>query len=126
MSRLSLDRLFSGAKAQGLGAAIALTALGGLSACGAPGRVDVCHASCNAQLRCKILNDIQTQNCHNDCEGKSGTYSDEDSQLAKMCTNVGDIRKQQVSCYDVSCDLSGIISASGCLATAVNNYCLKP
>lgn len=95
-------------------------------ACGSPARVDVCHADCNAKLRCNLLNDVQSQNCHNDCNSNSGKYSDEDNQLAKSCTNVGDIRKRQIACYDTTCDLNGVVAATGCIISAQTNYCLKP
>jgi hypothetical protein len=100
-----------------------------LAACGAPGWSTVCNARCDALLRCKYQSTSEATLCHTDCNSTKVTASDLDLQLAQECKNSGDIRSQQLRCYDSTC-LPGKddfeVTAGDCLDSAQATQCKKP
>ena len=110
-----------------VGFALGLTAL--LAACGAPAWNDVCNARCDSLLRCQYRTTTETNLCHSDCNNTKITASDLDMQLAKDCKNPGEIRSQQLHCFDSAC-LSGKDAferaAEDCLDSAQTTLCKKP
>ena len=104
-------------------------ALSFVAACGAPSAYDLCNESCDAIRKCGYANDVDTANCHTDCDSNKGKYSDQDTQLAKDCKNSGDIRKMQGDCYsNTSCRGSAIeygLALGSCVSDPQTNSCIK-
>lgn len=92
-----------------------------LSACGAPTGLDICYMTCDYQKKCLSSSDTDYTNCRNNCNGKKGSLSDDDAQLAKDCKNAGDIRNKQAACFSKACT-----EVPGCLISSDTNACVKP
>ncbi len=94
-----------------------------LSACGAPGGLDLCYLGCDYTKKCVDSTDAAYTNCRNDCNSSKGAYSDDDNRLASKCQNPGDVRSRQVACYNKAC--SEVLKVVACLATTETDYCIK-
>lgn len=117
----------------GSGAAPALLSAAGLvvllSACGSTSWNEVCNARCDSMLRCQYQTATESTKCHADCNNTKVTASDLDVQLGKECKNAGEIRSQQLHCYDSACrsgeDDFGR-ATDECLDSAQTTMCKKP
>ena len=108
-------------------AALLLTLLSG---CGSPGAKDICDRNCDSLRGCNYANETQAANCHTDCQNNQGKYQDDDNKLAMDCKNAGDLRDQQMACYDNTTCRGNVIeyglAIATCIADPVINRCLKP
>lgn len=106
-------------------AALYLTAAAGLTA-GCGGSVtslQLCNAGCDNDKKCGRKNDVETANCHTDCNNKAGLRAQEDQDLAANCSNANDIRQQQLNCLS-NTDACTSVQPGLCQLTAFNN-CIK-
>ena len=92
--------------------------------CGSPSALELCHDNCDNEKKCGRDSDTDYQNCNTSCNNNAGNLMQSDQDLAKNCTNAGDLRKQQAACFG-NTDACNQVALASCNLTILGN-CVKP
>ena len=104
-------------------AALYLTAGLTVGCGGAVTDLQICNANCDNDKKCGRKNDVETANCHTDCNSKAGLHAQADQDLAANCSNSNEIRQQELNCLS-NTDACTSLQPGICQLTALNN-CIK-
>lgn len=108
-----------------LSSLVAAVALCLVAGCGASQTdLNVCNANCDNEKKCGRGTDVSLMNCHTGCNNLAGLHAQADQTLGMNCTNVGQIRQEQLDCLNNS-DACSQTALAFCQASASTNNCIK-
>jgi hypothetical protein len=71
--------------------------------CGAPSSLALCHADCEAALRCQIQTEPQVQGCHRACDEQADMLAARDREEDERCKNASEVRAAAQACLERAC-----------------------
>ena len=88
-----------------------------------PTDLNICNANCENEKKCGRGTDVSLANCHTGCNNLAGLHAQADQTLGMNCTNVPQIRQQELDCLG-NTDACSQVALAACQATAIGN-CIK-